>query len=297
MGVGSIVPDPNARPGTDAAGGNARRIYGQSLPTLRYWMETEVHVFGFSIAANVLLSFFPFLIVMVSLCKYWLHWPAAEQAVYLSLAELFPGDLGTFLQRNLRATVESRGPFQVMSIFLLLFTANGVFEPLEVALNKVWGIRKNRSFLRNQLVSLGLIFACGSLALVSITFSAMNQSWFASLIGQNSRLVTVAGVMFFKLVALPASMLVLFLVYWLLPNGRVPARKLLPVAIFVGLALEGLKYLTLLAWPWILAKFESEYGPFKFSVIIVFWNFLASMIILGGAEWTAREQGTRAEGE
>jgi predicted membrane metal-binding protein len=47
-------------------------------PTLRYWMETEVHVYAFSIAANVLLSFFPFLIIIVSLCRYALEGPAAE---------------------------------------------------------------------------------------------------------------------------------------------------------------------------------------------------------------------------
>ena len=33
--------------------------------TFRYWMQTEVHVYAFSVAANVLLSFFPFLIVML----------------------------------------------------------------------------------------------------------------------------------------------------------------------------------------------------------------------------------------
>ena len=27
-------------------------------------------------------------------------------------------------------------------MLLLLFTANGIFEPLEVALNRVWGITK-----------------------------------------------------------------------------------------------------------------------------------------------------------
>ena len=41
-------------------------------PTVRYWMQTEVHVFAFSISANVLLSFFPFLIVSISLARIFL---------------------------------------------------------------------------------------------------------------------------------------------------------------------------------------------------------------------------------
>jgi membrane protein len=36
-------------------------------------MKTEVHVYAFSIAANVVLSFFPFLIGMVSVCKNVFH--------------------------------------------------------------------------------------------------------------------------------------------------------------------------------------------------------------------------------
>src|SRR5271157_5494133 len=39
----------------------APRVWRALSPTLRYWMETEVHVFSFSVSANVLLSFFPFL--------------------------------------------------------------------------------------------------------------------------------------------------------------------------------------------------------------------------------------------
>jgi len=57
---------------------------------------------------------------------------------------LFPGQLGEFIQRNLAVTVAERGPFQIVSMLLLLFTANGIFEPLEVALNRAWGAPKHR---------------------------------------------------------------------------------------------------------------------------------------------------------
>ena len=72
----------------------------------------------------------------------------------------------------------------------------------------------------------------------------------------------------------------LFLVYWLLPNRRLPWRSVVPVSIFVGLGLEALKYLNLLTWPFLRMKLESEYGPFINSVTIVLWSFLASMIVL-----------------
>jgi len=110
-------------------------------------------VYAFSMAANILLSSFPFFIVMVTICRYLLQWDAAEQAIYIALNDYFPdSDFGKYIIRNLKVVVDQRGPFQLVSVLLLLFTANGIFEPLEVALNRAWGITKNRSYLRNQLV-------------------------------------------------------------------------------------------------------------------------------------------------
>ena len=79
-------------------------------PTARYCMRTEVHVHALAVAAGVLLSFFPFLIVMISLCRYGFRWPAAVNAIFIALNDYFPGELGGFLKRNLVAVVESRGP-------------------------------------------------------------------------------------------------------------------------------------------------------------------------------------------
>src|ERR1700676_3690948 len=70
--------------------------------TFRYWMQTEVHVYAFSVAANVLLSFFPFLIVMLSLSRRVFGEQAAVGAIDLALRDYFPDALGKFLARNLQ---------------------------------------------------------------------------------------------------------------------------------------------------------------------------------------------------
>lgn len=269
---------------TASAPGKAARLARAFRPTLAYWMETEVHVYGFSIAANVLLSFFPFLIVILTLCRHLLGWQSAVAAINLVLGDYFPDTLGEFVRRNLTESVRIRGSLQIASVFLLLFTANGVFEPLEVALNRIWGITKNRSFLKNQLVSLGLIFACGTLALASTVLTGVNARLFAN----SSGLTTFFNLLFLKMAALPVSVLMLFLIYWLLPNGGISARAVLPAAVVVGVALEILKYINAFTWSMWRAKLHAEYGPFYYSVTIILWSFLAAMIILGGAHWAAR---------
>jgi membrane protein len=263
----------------------SKRVFIQLRPTLRYLMETEVHVYSFSIAANVLLSFFPFLLVMVSVCRYVLHWHAGERAIYLGLSDYFPGAVGEFIRYNLSVTAR---PIRWVSILMLLFTANGIFEPLEVALNRAWHVTKNRSFFRNQLVSLGLIFTCGGLALSSITLTALNRDFWSNLSGPAIIVPAFVDVAFFKMAAVPFMVLMLFLIYWLLPNRKVPPLQVIPVAAVVGLTLEIMKYVNLWTWPYLRSKLSNEVGPFVYSVSIVFWSFFASMIVLAGAEWSAR---------
>ncbi len=264
----------------------AKRLRAFLAPTFHFWMETEVHVYCFSVAANVILSFFPFVIVMVSICKYVLHWQAAIDALILALKDYFPADIINFIRPNL-AMVQR---LEWLSLLLLLFTANGVFEPMEVALNRIWGIKENRSYLRNQAVSLMLIFACGTLALVSATATALNQAMMRSMGWTDAGLQAFLGAFAFKIAAIPLAMLMLFLVYSFLPNGKMPVKRTLPAAVGVGLLLELLKYLNLLLWPWLQVKFRREYGPFIYSVTIIFWSFFAAMLVLAGAEWAARKE-------
>jgi uncharacterized BrkB/YihY/UPF0761 family membrane protein len=249
------------------------------LPTLRYWTETEVHAFAFSVAANVLLGFFPFLIVSVSLSQLFFSPQTTVAALDFALRDYFPDALGGFLSKNLPV----RPVTDWIALALLLFSSNGIFVPLEVALNKIWGIGRNRSYLHNQLVSLALIFSCGSLALLSLGITELR-------VGSSSglRIEQWSSILFFKLAAVPLTSLMLFLIYRYLPNGRPPLARVIAAAIGVGLLLEGLKYLNVLIWPWLDARIQREYGVFRYSATILFLSFLASMLVLAGAEWSAR---------
>lgn len=259
------------------------RIFHALAPTFRYWMRTEVHVYSFSVAANVLLSFFPFLIVALSVSRLFFDRRTTLAAIDFIFRDYFPGALGQFLHSDAHNNLPQGGPIQIVSIFLLLFTANGIFEPLEVALNRIWGISKNRSFFRNQLVSLGLIFACGGLALVSMGITALHQESPSA-----TGVQTFFEVFFLKLAAVPIAVAILFLVYRFLPNGKPPLRRVIPAAVWVGMLLELLKYANILIWPSFEAKIAREYGVFRYSVTLIFLGFIASMLVLAGAEWAAR---------
>ena len=255
-------------------------------PTARYLAETEAHVYALAISASVLLAFYPFLTVMISLCRDVLHWPGAVKAIYLAVGDFFAGEAGSFIVRNLPSWIVPKLHWTAM--FLLLFTANGVFEPLEVALNRAWGVATNRTYLKNQAISLGLILVCGALALFSLMLTALGQRFMPGGAGLLGDIAAFTQRLLFKLAAVPVSMLALFLVYWLLPNRKIEPARVAPVAIVVGLVLEGLKYVNMLFAGMLHDKLYREYNIFQHSVTILLWSFVAALVVLAGAHWTAR---------
>jgi membrane protein len=257
--------------------------------TLKYLTRTEVHTYAFSVAANAILSFFPFIVLIMTVVRRVFHSRAMYDVIEQMLRSYLPVSQD-FIVRNLKALVADRHGVQVASLVILLFTSTGVFLPLEVALNEVWGIKKNRNYLRNQLISLGLAFACGALALTSIAMTAGNQMAVQKLMLGHSQnfIFRSAAWLIMKAFAILATITIFFLIYWLLPNGKVKAKQVLPAAIIAGVLLEGAKYIYIASLP--LLDFQQVYGPFSISVTLMFWAFIAGLLLLGGAYLSAAEK-------
>jgi uncharacterized BrkB/YihY/UPF0761 family membrane protein len=147
-------------------------FWSQANALLRYMARTEVHTYAFSVAANAILSLFPFIVLLLTLCRRVFHSRAMEQVVGDMMHGFLPVGQD-FVMRNMQLLAHPRKGVQIFSLLMLLVSSTGVFLPLEVALNSVWGVAKNRSYLRNQAVSLGLAFAVGVLALASVAFTSL----------------------------------------------------------------------------------------------------------------------------
>ena len=255
--------------------------------SLRFLMETEVHVYSFAVSVNILISFYPFIVAMILVCLHMFHWPAAANVIIQTVKDYFPNDFGIDMAGYLK--ISSRQGFGWLSIVLLFFTANGIFTPLEVAFNRIWGIRQNRSLLLNQLISLGLIFVYGVLVLGSACLDTLNTEYFGSAFGFNAFSSLMQRVVV-HIIALPVTVVMIFLIYWLLPNAKIPVARLLPSAIAVAILLQISEFINILLWPWLRDKLKADVPPFVQSISIIFWAFIATMILLAGAEWAARKK-------
>ena len=252
----------------------------------RYLAQTEVHTYSFSVAANAILSLFPFIVMMFTVARRVLHSNAMVGAIGEMLRYFLPANQD-FIVRNMGLLVHPRGSVQVASVVTLLISSTGVFLPLEVALNQVWGVTHNRSYLMNQLISLGLAMMVGVLALLSIAFTAA-QTRVLTLVffGHTSNIVfSVIEHSFVQIAAGVLSITIFFLIYWILPNRRLPPAAVLPTAVVIGLLWELAKviYVRVLVW----MDLGAVYGPFAVSVGLMMWAFLTGLLLLAGAHYSA----------
>ncbi|MHB8302452.1 MAG: YihY/virulence factor BrkB family protein [Acidobacteriaceae bacterium] len=257
------------------------------LALLRYLSRTAVHTYAFSVAANAILSLFPFIVLMLTIAHRFLHSPQMVKVISTMLRALLPTGQD-FVVRNMVYLVYSQRTVALFSVFMLLVSSTGVFLPLEVALNQVWGVEKNRSYWRNQLISLGLAFMVGILALASMAISASHDVVLKMLFFGHT------GGPFFhflerfllRILGAVASISIFFLIYWILPNRKVRALAVLPTSIITGLLWEAAKFAYIAVLP--LLNLRSIYGPFSISVGLMLWAFLSGLILLAGAHFSAR---------
>jgi membrane protein len=259
---------------------------------LRYMARTEVHTYAFSVAANTILSLFPFIVLLLTLSRNVFHSRSMEAVVSDMMKNLLPVGQD-FVMRNMQLLTHPHKNTQLFSVVMLLITSTGIFLPLEVALNAVWGVRRNRSYLHNQAISLGLAFAVGVLAMASVASTASQQTILSWVFLNHTDNVVFHFISygFLRLCAGLASILLFFLIYWVLPYRKIPARAVLPTAIVIGLLWQLAKVLYIRALPWL--DFQSVYGPFYISVGLMMWAFLSGLLLLAGAHFSATRYALR----
>jgi YihY family inner membrane protein len=279
-------PEPPAKLASNASLG------AEALSLVRYMAQTEVHTYAFSVAANAILSLFPFIVMMFTIARVVFHSTAMESAIADMIRYFLPAGQ-QFVTKNMEIVAHAHSGVRIASVAMLLVSSTGVFLPLEVALNRVWGITRNRSYFMNQLISLGLAAGIGTVAMVSVAVTAAQQSVLRLLfLGHiNNMVFDFLSHWLLQISAAIASILLFFLIYWILPNRKLPVRAVLPTAIVIGLAWEGAKMLYVAALPWM--DLQKVYGPFSVSVSLMLWAFVTGLLLLAGAHYSASRHALR----
>jgi len=252
-------------------------------PSAKFLSTCEAHTYAYSVAANAILALVPFLVLLITIAHLTQSAPA-ERMIYQLVGEYLPAG-AVELKGDLVRLTSHRG-VQVFSLFMLAISSSGVFLPFEVAMNGVWGFRKNRSYLGNQLMSLTLVASCAVLAYIGVVFAAATKAAIVDPIPFHW-ISVVLNFLVMKIFAVPLTILSFWLVFWMVPNGKVPLMQVFAPAFYTGLLAEVFKLVFVLILP--LLDFQKAYGKiFWLPVTLLVWTYAGAMLLLFGASLSAR---------
>ena len=270
-----------------------------------YLLDSEVHTFAFSVAANVILSFIPFIVLLYMLADTIFHrFEMMQKVINDMVAYFLPSDQGLVI-RSLAtvAASASRHGVQAFSLVMILVACTGVFLPLEVALNQAWGVTKSRNYLQNQVIAFGLAILMVVLGMSSILLNAAARGVLTLLFNHQTNIkfidfllnFTLKGTEFVVLTATTgvASILFFFSIYWLLPNRKVPWRSVLRTSIYTGVIWLVARYIFVIVLPHLDLK--ALYGPFFVSVGLLFWAYVSGLILFAGAQFSVARMGEKGK--
>lgn len=265
------------------------RLRKDGTALVTYLLDSEVHTFAFSVAANAILSFIPFIVLLYTLSRSIFH-SSAMVSVVNEMVHYFLPSNQDWVAANL-ALVAPRQGVQVFSLVMILVSCTGIFLPLEVALNQAWGITKSRNYLLNQLVAFGLALGMVALALASILINAGAQALLTVVFFHHTDNLVFQSISFLWLALSSgvACILFFFSIYWILPNRKVPWRPVLNTAVITGIIWLAAKYLFVALLPHMGLK--DLYGPFYVSVGLLIWAYVSGLILFAGAQFSVSRLG------
>jgi membrane protein len=258
--------------------------------TLSCWDEHDAMTQSAALAFYTLFSLAPVLIVVISVAGAVFGADAVRGRIVQEFAGLMGEQQASAIQTILRAvtTQKSAGLARVIGIGTLIVGATAVFVQLQNSLNVVWEVHPKpghvfRTLLKKRLVSLALVLAIGFLLAVSLAASAaLNalQTYAAS------RLSISAGLLegFNTLLSFAAFTLLFEMIFRILPDVDIPWRDVWLGSVITSLLFSIGKYLIGLYLG--RTTIASPYGAAASVVVILFWVYYASLILLLGAEFT-----------
>jgi membrane protein len=276
---------------------------------IAYLLDSEVHTFAFSVAANAILSFIPFVILLYTLALRVFHSPpqgpmvgVVDQMVNYFLPSVTVQQ--DWLAESLKAAAaaSSRHGVQALSLVMILISCTGIFLPLEVALNQAWGVTKSRNYLYNQSIAFALALLMVGLGVGSmlvnvsvdkvLAFALVHDSnnWFFRLLNYSYAAISYVWL---ALSTGAASILFFFSVYFILPNRKVPWRPVLRTSVITGLVWLISRFIFVAILPHLDLK--ALYGPFYVSVGLLFWAYVSGLILFAGAQFSVARWGKDRE--
>ncbi|WP_424765636.1 YihY/virulence factor BrkB family protein [Paenibacillus sp. sgz302251] len=248
--------------------------------------DDDVPALGAQVTYYLILSFFPFLIFMVSLFSYV---QLSGDGVIAEFIRLLPAETGDTINGIMLEVVDnSSGALLSIGMVATLWSASNGINAIIKGINKAYDVEENRPFWKVRSIS----FAA-TLVLAVVIMLVMLLLIFGKVIGGYifkwmNYPAGFESIWSFLKYAIPivAMIGVFSLLFWIVPNRKLRFKEVVPGALFTTFGW----IVTSLMFQFYINNFgnySKTYGSIGSIIVLLIWLYISSNIIIVGGEINA----------
>ena len=236
------------------------------------------------VAYYAIFSMVPLLLGLLAILGLVLNSPELQQQFLNFITANIPGSAG-FMTSNVGQIVKWRGALGIGAIVGLLWLGRAVFAAMSRAINRAWGIHKDRPFYIAIPQQMAMTIILGSLLLLSTIASSVIQLLNNEMFGASHQEPMVElGFRYIALYVIPSiiTLCTFLLIYRYVPNRKMRWSYIWPGALGAGTLFETAKILFL----WYLetfAVYDQIYGSLTSVMVFLLWAYFSALILIFGA--------------
>jgi membrane protein len=269
---------------------NFRTISQLFQETFQEWNKDKASRLAAALAYYTIFSIAPLLIIVIAIAGAVFGEDAARGEIVRQIQGLVGRDGAEFIEIAVRnASQPKTGAIaSIISIFLLLLGATGLFTELQDALNTIWEVKPKpgrgmKNVVRQRAVSFAMVLGIGFLLLVTLVISTALSAivaYFSNLLPGVDIIWRIVNF----LLSFVITTLLFGLIFKVLPDAKITWNDVLIGAVITSLLFSLGRYL--LGQYLGNSTFGSTYGAAGSLVVILAWVYYAAQILFFGAEFT-----------
>jgi membrane protein len=233
------------------------------------------------LAWGMLNTFLPLLLGVLSLIGLFLGDSAEAQAAENRVLAVLPEAISSLVSESLAAMQRSATGAGLISLGLLLFNGSNFFVSLESVFDLAYHVPE-RNIVVQRVVSFAALFVVAACLLVSVAALVLGGALGETLHSLFPQFGAAIDASLSTAISIGTLVVMLFLMYWFIPNRRHSLVHALPGTALTSVAL----LLVVRIFPIYVALFGggfSVYAAFGSILLFMFWLYIVGVILVAGA--------------
>lgn len=246
----------------------------------------DVPALGSQLAYNLVLSFFPFIIFLMTLIG---HTSLNGNEILMALSRIMPANAFELISNTVSEVITTKHS-QLMS-FSLIFTvwsASAGFNGVIKGLNKAYRVTEARNFIKVRAISILCTLGMAFIILIMMLLLILGRiiwSYAAYKLGLSQELIALWTVIRY-IIFISTAIFIFTALYRYAPCKRLTWIEVLPGALFATLNLILVSFV-FAYYVNNFANYSIVYGSIGAIVILLTWLFIVAVVVILGGELNA----------